>query len=98
MATEVFGNWHRSLRENRLTPEQMTVLEKLVEEGTTKTLEQAASLLDFQDSVIDRDEHMYGNQLSRVAIAGQQVAGQAPGGYFRRRSLRVCAAEGVSRR
>jgi hypothetical protein len=55
-----FKSWRRALAENQLTSEQMTVLRKMVEDGQAETMEAAAALLDWQDTVINPDEHMYG--------------------------------------
>jgi hypothetical protein len=55
-----FDSWHRALKDNKLKPEQLAVLQKMVDEGQVETLESAALLLDWQESVIDPDEHMYG--------------------------------------
>jgi hypothetical protein len=55
-----FKSWRRALAENKLTPEQMTVLRKMMEDGQAETMEAAAALLDWQDTVINPDEHMYG--------------------------------------
>ena len=56
-----FECWHRALMMDRLTPEQLPVLQTMVDEGQAKNLERAAQMLDWQDSVIDPDEHMYGH-------------------------------------
>ena len=55
-----FESWQRALSENQLEPEQMAVLEDMVKEGQADSLEKAAQLLDWQETVIDPDEHMYG--------------------------------------
>ena len=55
-----FESWLRALSENKLTPVQLAVLQDMVDEGQAKTLEHAAQLLDWQETVIDPDEHMYG--------------------------------------
>lgn len=57
---KAFESWHHALSENQLEPEQVAVLQQMVEEGEADTLEKAAQLLDWQESVIDPDEHMYG--------------------------------------
>jgi hypothetical protein len=36
------------------------VLEKMVQDGEAGTLEEAAARLDWQDTVINPEEHMYG--------------------------------------
>lgn len=55
-----FDSWHKALQENKLKPDQLAVLQKMIEEGEAETLEKAAQLLDWQETVIDPDEHMYG--------------------------------------
>ena len=56
-----FESWHRALVAGVLTPEQVTVLQEIVDEGQAGDLEGAAQLLDWQETVIDPDEHMYGH-------------------------------------
>ena len=56
-----FDSWLRALRQNKLRPEEVAVLQDMVEEGQADSLEAAAQLLDWQDTVIDPDEHMYGH-------------------------------------
>jgi hypothetical protein len=61
MTDEVqFKSWRQALANNRLTPDQLAVLEKMVEDGEADTIEAAAARLDWQDTVINPDEHMYG--------------------------------------
>ena len=48
------------LAANTLTPEQVAVLQDMVEQGQVESVEAAATLLDWQEDVIDPDEHMYG--------------------------------------
>ena len=55
-----FDSWHRALLEKKLDPEQLATLQQMVDEGQVESLERAALLLDWQESVIDPDEHMYG--------------------------------------
>ncbi len=55
-----FESWQRALSEHQLEPEQVAVLEDMVKEGQAESLEKAAQLLDWQETVIDPDEHMYG--------------------------------------
>jgi hypothetical protein len=55
-----FNNWQRGLAEGTLTPEQMAVLKEMVDSGQVESVETAAQMLDWQDSVIDPPEHMYG--------------------------------------
>lgn len=55
-----FESWYQALQKNQLTPQQRATLQKMVEEGQAETLERAAQLLDWQETVIDPDEHLYG--------------------------------------
>ena len=55
-----FDSWIQALQAGILTPEQLAVLQAMVDDGEADTLARAAQLLDWQDSVIDSDEHMYG--------------------------------------
>ena len=55
-----FKSWRQALAEKRLTPDQLAVLEKMVEDGEADSVEAAAARLDWQDTVIMPDEHMYG--------------------------------------
>lgn len=55
-----FQSWSRALSQNQLEPDQVAVLQQMVDEGEADTLEKAAVLLDWRESVIDPDEHMYG--------------------------------------
>jgi len=41
-------------------PEQKAVLQDMVDSGQVESIETAAKMLDWQDSVIDPPEHMYG--------------------------------------
>ncbi len=55
-----FSSWVQALGAEELTLEQLAVLQAMVDEGEAGSLAQAAQLLDWQESVIDNDEHMYG--------------------------------------
>ena len=55
-----FTSWVQALKAEQLTPEQLAVLELMVTDGEAESPAQAAQLLDWQESVIDNDEHMYG--------------------------------------
>jgi hypothetical protein len=55
-----FNSWQRGLVEGTLTPEQMATLKDMVDSGQVESIETAARMLDWQDSVIDPPEHMYG--------------------------------------
>ena len=55
-----FKSWRQALAENQLTGDQLAVLQKMVEDGEAESVEAAAARLDWQDTVINPDEHMYG--------------------------------------
>jgi hypothetical protein len=55
-----FKSWRVALAEKQLTVDQLAVLEKMVEDGEADTVEAAAVKLDWQDTVINPEEHMYG--------------------------------------
>ena len=55
-----FKSWQRALAENKLTPEQLKVLEDMVGTENVDSVQTAAAMLDWQDSIIHPDEHMYG--------------------------------------
>ena len=55
-----FESWYQALQEDLLEPDQIAVLQKMVDEEEAETLVAAAQLLDWQETVIDPDEHMYG--------------------------------------
>jgi hypothetical protein len=55
-----FKSWRQALADGRLTQDQLAVLERMVEDGEADTVEAAAARLDWQDTVINPDEHMYG--------------------------------------
>ena len=57
---EKFRSWQRALAEKSLSPEQLRVLEEMVEKGEVDSIETAAKMLDWQDTVINPEEHMYG--------------------------------------
>jgi hypothetical protein len=55
-----FESWQNALALGKLTSKQRSLLEDMVRTGRAETVENAAALLDWQESVIDPDEHMYG--------------------------------------
>jgi len=57
---EGFNSWRLALNANQLTPEQMEVLQDMVANGQAENLEAAAVMLDWQDSVIQPPEHLWG--------------------------------------
>ena len=55
-----FDSWNRALSDGKLNPDQVAVLQKMVDDGESKTLKAAAQFLDWQQTVINPLEHMYG--------------------------------------
>lgn len=55
-----FNSWLQALQAQKLEPEQLAVLQEMVEQGQAETLDRAAQLLDWQESVLDPIEHLYG--------------------------------------
>ncbi len=55
-----FSSWREALADGRLTQKQMNLLDGMVQEGQPASLQAAAEMLDWQESVVDPDEHMYG--------------------------------------
>ena len=53
-------SWRVALDQGILTPEQLAVLDTMVKEGQAESLQAAASMLDWQDAIINKPEHMYG--------------------------------------
>jgi hypothetical protein len=58
---EEFSSWQSALEQSLLRPAQVAVLQTMVDEGHAKALEDAASILDLQETIIHPPEHMYGN-------------------------------------
>ena len=57
---EKFSSWQSALEQNFLKPEQVAALQTMVDEGQAKTLDEAASILDLQETIIHPPEHMRG--------------------------------------
>jgi len=55
-----FESWQQALQENKLKPAQVAVLQSMVDQGQAEDLLKAAQLLDWQETVIDPLEHLYG--------------------------------------
>jgi hypothetical protein len=55
-----FSSWREALNHGTLNADQLGLLRELVEGGQAATIEAAADLLDWQEQVVDADEHMYG--------------------------------------
>ena len=56
-----FSSWSLALQAGALTEMQVGTLQQLVDDGKADSLEEAARFLDWQDSVIDPTEHLYGH-------------------------------------
>jgi hypothetical protein len=55
-----FQSWELALAQGRLKPEQFATLQTMVDEARAKTLEEAASILDLEETIIHPAEHMWG--------------------------------------
>lgn len=55
-----FTSWRQALDNGTLTGQQIAVLEEMVKEGQAENIQAAASMLDWQDTIINKPEHMYG--------------------------------------
>ena len=53
-------SWRQALDQGALTSEQIAVLDEMIQEGQAESREAAASMLDWQDAIINKPEHMYG--------------------------------------
>ena len=53
-------SWRKALEDGQLSTDQRAVLEEMVQQGQAESLEAAASMLDWQDAIINKPEHMYG--------------------------------------
>lgn len=58
--TREFDSWLQALQAKQLNPVQLAVLQQMVDQGQADTLARAAQLLDWQESVLDPTEHLYG--------------------------------------
>jgi hypothetical protein len=58
--TGEFKSWTKALSEGRLTPQQLEILDDMVQNHQADSREAAARMLDWQDTIIHPDEHMYG--------------------------------------
>jgi hypothetical protein len=57
---EEFRSWRLALNANQLKPEQLEVLQDMVDKGEAKDIAAAATMLDWKDGVIHPAEHLYG--------------------------------------
>jgi hypothetical protein len=55
-----FTSWRLALEQGKLSPQQVAVLQDMVDKRQAETLEAAAAMLDWADTVVDPPEHMYG--------------------------------------
>lgn len=55
-----FKSWRQALEQGILSADQIAVLDDMVKQGQADTLEAAASILDWQDAIINKPDHMYG--------------------------------------
>ena len=55
-----FKSWRQALDQRMLAPEQIALLDEMIQEGQAENREAAADMLDWQDAIINKPEHMYG--------------------------------------
>ena len=55
-----FNSWTTAFKEEKLAPEQLGVLQAMVDDGEAATLLKAAQLLDWHETVLDPVERYYG--------------------------------------
>jgi len=55
-----FVSWERALESGKLGSDQIETLDRMVAAGEAQTRKEAAQRLDWLDTVLDPDEHMYG--------------------------------------
>jgi hypothetical protein len=55
-----FSSWLTALKVGQLSSVQIATLDSMVKSGEAETREQAAERLDWKDTIIDPEEHMYG--------------------------------------
>jgi hypothetical protein len=53
-------SWRQALDNGSLTEDQLAVLDEMVTQGQAENRQAAASMLDWQDAIINKPEHMYG--------------------------------------
>ena len=58
---EQFSSWESALERRILRPQQVAVLEAMVDDHQAKSLDEAASILDLQETIIHPPEHMWGS-------------------------------------
>ena len=58
---EQFSSWQSALEQSILRPQQVAVLEAMVDDRQANTLDEAASILDLQETIIHPPEHMWGS-------------------------------------
>jgi hypothetical protein len=55
-----FSSWARALEAGLLGPQNLETLDQMVRAGEAVTREEAAQRLDWKETIVDPDEHMYG--------------------------------------
>ena len=59
--TAEFPSWEIALAEGQLKREQLATLQTMVDEDKARTLKEAASVLDLEETIIHPAEHMWGS-------------------------------------
>ena len=55
-----FKSWRQALDHGLLETQQIALLDEIIKEGQAENREAAADMLDWQDAIINKPEHMYG--------------------------------------
>jgi hypothetical protein len=58
--TRPIKSWRSALDQGILSKEQIALLEDMVQKGESNSVQHAADMLDWQDAIINKPEHMYG--------------------------------------
>ncbi len=56
-----FSSWELALAQGRLKSEQLATLQAMIDDGKVKSLSEAASILDLEETIIHPPEHMWGS-------------------------------------
>jgi hypothetical protein len=58
---EQFSSWHSALKQNLLKSAQVETLQNMIDDGRAKSMDEAAAILDLQETIIHPAEHMWGS-------------------------------------
>jgi len=57
---KIFSSWANALEAGALGPIEIETLDQMVRSGEAADRKEAAQRLDWKETIIDPDEHMYG--------------------------------------